>query len=419
MSDLGESLSTSDPAVAGAIQAELARQSGQLQMIASENYASRAILEAQGSVLTNKYAEGYPGRRYYGGCRFADQVEELARERAKRLFGAEYVNVQPHSGSSANMAVYFALLEPGQTVLAMDLAQGGHLTHGAPVSFSGRLFRFVHYGLDPKTETIDYDQVRDLALKHRPKLIVAGGSAYPRAIDFKVFREIADRAGAALMVDMAHLTGLVAGGVHDNPCPLADFVTATTHKTMRGPRGGLILAREAQAAALDRQVFPGLQGGPLMHVIAAKAVAFEEGLKPEFKEYAARIVANAKVLAEGLAGGGLRLVSGGTDTHLLLVDTSPLKLTGAQAEAALEEAGITVNKNAIPFDPLPKSVTSGIRIGTPALTTRGFKEAEMVQVAEMIRRVLADPGSEEIKAGVRAQAAEMCRAFPLHLGPKG
>jgi glycine hydroxymethyltransferase len=317
------------------------------------------------------------------------------------------------------MAVYFAFLEPGQTVLAMDLAQGGHLTHGAPVSFSGRMFKFVHYGLNPKTETIDYDQVRDLARKHSPRLIVAGASAYPRAIDFKAFREIADLVGAALLVDMAHLTGLVAGGVHENPCPLADFVTATTHKTMRGPRGGLILAKNGRAKAIDSQVFPGIQGGPLMHVIAAKAVAFGEGLKPEFKDYAVQIRTNAQVLAQGLAAAGLRLVSGGTDTHLLLIDLSPLKLTGAQAEAALEEAGITVNKNAIPFDPLPKSITSGIRIGTPALTTRGFKEAEMSEVAEMIGRVLAEPGSAEIKAGIRAQAAEMCRAFPLPSGKSG
>ena len=337
--------------MASAIREETKRQSEFLQMIASENYTSRAVLEAQGSVMTNKYAEGYPGHRYYGGCRYVDKAEELARERAKELFGAEYVNVQPHCGSAANMAVYFSCLDQGDTVLAMSLAHGGHLTHGSPVSFSGRFFNFVSYGVLKDKETIDYDQVREAALEHKPKLIVAGASAYPRFIDFKAFREIADQVGAALMVDMAHIAGLVAGKVHPNPCEYADYVTATTHKTLRGPRGGLILARHEYGPALDKSIFPGIQGGPLMHAIAAKAVVFGEGLTPEFKKYASCIVDNAQVLAQGLVKGGVRLVSGGTDTHLILIDVTPLGLTGAEAEAALEAAGIATNKNAIPYDP--------------------------------------------------------------------
>ena len=405
-----------DPAVAEAIRAETKRQSEFLQMIASENYTSRAVLEAQGSVMTNKYAEGYPEHRYYGGCRYVDRAEELARDRARELFGAEYANVQPHCGSSANMAVYFSCLNPGDTVLAMSLAHGGHLTHGSPVSFSGRLYNFISYGVLRDKETIDYDQVRELALRHNPKLIVAGASAYPRFIDFRIFREIADKAGSALMVDMAHIAGLVAGKVHPNPCEFADYVTATTHKTMRGPRGGLILAKKKYGPALDKAIFPGIQGGPLMHAVAAKAVVFGEGLTPEFSEYASRIVRNAEVLAQGLARGGLRLVSGGTDTHLILIDTTPLGLTGAEAEAALEAAGIATNKNAIPYDKKPPKVTSGIRVGTAALTTRGFDQEALARVAELMVRVLSDPDSEETRSRVLGEIKELCRDHPLEMG---
>ena len=416
MNPLCRPLSQADPAVAAAIRAETDRQSEYLQMIASENYTSRAVLEAQGSVMTNKYAEGYPGHRYYGGCRYVDQAEDLARERAKELFGAEYVNVQPHCGSSANMAVYFSCLEQGDTVLAMSLAHGGHLTHGAPVSFSGRFFNFVSYGVLKDKETIDYDQVREAALRHRPKLIVAGASAYPRFIDFKIFREIADQVGAALMVDMAHIAGLVAGQVHPNPCEYADYVTATTHKTLRGPRGGLILARKEYGRALDKSIFPGIQGGPLMHAIAAKAVVFGEGLAPEFKEYASSIVKNAEVLAQGLVKGGVRLVSGGTDTHLILIDVTPLGLTGAKAEAALEAAGMATNKNAIPYDPKPPKVTSGVRVGTAALTTRGFDQEDMSRVAELMVQVLSNPDSGKVRSGVLGAVKGLCDSHPLTMG---
>ncbi len=416
MNPLCRPLSQADPAVAAAIRAETDRQSEYLQMIASENYTSRAVLEAQGSVMTNKYAEGYPGHRYYGGCRYVDQAEDLARERAKELFGAEYVNVQPHCGSSANMAVYFSCLEQGDTVLAMSLAHGGHLTHGAPVSFSGRFFNFVSYGVLKDKETIDYDQVREAALRHRPKLIVAGASAYPRFIDFKIFREIADQVGAALMVDMAHIAGLVAGQVHPNPCEYADYVTATTHKTLRGPRGGLILARKEYGRALDKSIFPGIQGGPLMHAIAAKAVVFGEGLAPGFKEYASSIVKNAEVLAQGLVKGGVRLVSGGTDTHLILIDVTPLGLTGAKAEAALEAAGMATNKNAIPYDPKPPKVTSGVRVGTAALTTRGFDQEDMSRVAELMVQVLSNPDSEKVRSGVLGAVKGLCDSHPLTMG---
>ena len=416
MNSLNRPLSESDPAVAEAIRSETQRQSNFLQMIASENYTSRAVLEAQGSIMTNKYAEGYPEHRYYGGCRYVDQVEDLARDRVMELFSAEYANVQPHSGSSANMAVYFSCLEPGDTVLAMSLAHGGHLTHGSPVSFSGRLFNFVSYGVSREAETIDYDQVRDLAKQHKPKMIVAGASAYPRFIDFKLFREIADKVGALLMVDMAHIAGLVAGGVHPNPCEYADYVTATTHKTMRGPRGGLILARKEYGPALNKSIFPGIQGGPLMHVVAAKAVVFGEALRPEFAEYAGRIRDNAAVLAKGLAKGGLRLVSGGTDTHLILIDATPLGLTGAEAEAALEAAGVATNKNAIPYDKKPPKVTSGIRVGTAALTTRGFGPEAMARVAELMVRVLSNPNSDGVRQEVLGEIGELCRRYPLDMG---
>ena len=416
MNTLNRPLSVTDPAVAEAIRSETKRQSDYLQMIASENYTSRAVLEAQGSIMTNKYAEGYPEHRYYGGCRYVDQVEDLARDRVKELFGAEYANVQPHSGSSANMAVYFSFLKPGDTVLAMSLAHGGHLTHGSPVSFSGKLFNFVSYGVLKDKETIDYDQVRELAETHKPKLIVAGASAYPRFIDFKVFRDIADQTGSALMVDMAHIAGLVAGKVHPNPCEYADYVTATTHKTMRGPRGGLILARKEYGPALNKAIFPGIQGGPLMHAVAAKAVVFGEALSPEFPAYASRIVENAAVLAQGLAQGGLRLVSGGTDTHLILIDTTPLGLSGAEAEAALEAAGIATNKNAIPYDKKPPKVTSGIRVGTAALTTRGFGRDAIAEVAELMVEVLSHPDSKDVRRKVGEAIGILCRKHPLDMG---
>ncbi|WP_066248652.1 serine hydroxymethyltransferase [Neobacillus drentensis] len=377
-------LSHADEQVFQAIQQELGRQRSKIELIASENFVSEAVMEAQGSVLTNKYAEGYPGRRYYGGCEYVDIVEDLARNRAKEIFGAEYVNVQPHSGAQANMAVYFTVLEQGDTVLGMNLSHGGHLTHGSPVNFSGIQYNFVEYGVDETTHRINYDDVRAKALEHKPKMIVAGASAYPRAIDFAKFREIADEVGAYLMVDMAHIAGLVAAGLHQNPVPYADFVTTTTHKTLRGPRGGMILCKEEFGKKIDKSIFPGIQGGPLMHVIAAKAVAFGEVLQDSFKAYAGQIVTNAQRLAESLQKEGLKLVSGGTDNHLLLVDVQTLGLTGKVAEKVLDEIGITVNKNTIPYDPQSPFVTSGIRIGTAAVTSRGFGEAEMDEIASII-----------------------------------
>jgi len=407
-------LMAQDPEVAGAILRDIERQQTRLNLIASENYASRAILEAQGSVLTNKYAEGYPGRRYYGGCEFVDEVERLAIERAKSLFGAEHANVQPHSGTQANFAAYFALLEPGDRILAMDLAHGGHLTHGSPVNFSGRLFQVIAYGVHPETETIDYDQVAHLAREHRPRMIVAGATAYPRVFDFARLRQIADEVGAYLLVDMAHFAGLVAGGVHPNPVPYADIVTSTTHKTLRGPRSGLILCKAELARQVDRAVFPFSQGGPLMHVVAAKAVCFHEAAQPAFRSYAEQIVRNARALAEELLRRGYRLTSGGTDNHLMLVDLRNKGLTGKVAEAALGEAHIIVNKNMVPFDPQKPAVTSGIRIGTPAVTTRGMKEDEMRRIAGWIDAVLRSPGDPEVAARVRADVHELCSSFPIY-----
>jgi glycine hydroxymethyltransferase len=403
-----------DSQVAEAIELEYRRQTETLEMIASENFTSQAVLEAQGCLMTNKYAEGYPGKRYYGGCVNVDIVERLAIERAKALFGAEHANVQAHSGSQANMAVYFAFLEVGATMLGMSLAHGGHLTHGSPVNFSGKFFNVVSYGVDKKTETIEYDQLAALAREHKPKLIMAGGSAYPRIIDCAKFREVADEVGALLVVDMAHFAGLVAAGLHPNPVPEADIVTSTTHKTLRGPRSGFILCKEAYGKAINRMIFPGIQGGPLMHVIAAKAVAFGQALQPEFKRYQTQVVKNAKHLGERLVEQGLRLVSGGTDTHLLLVDLTAFGITGRQAENLLEEAGITVNKNMIPFDTRKPMETSGIRIGTPALTTRGMKEPEMKQIALWISQVLKQPEDEAIPGRVRSEVAELCSHFPLY-----
>ena len=409
-----ESVKTTDLEIWELIKSEAERLSGQLEMIASENLASRAVMEAEGSPLMNKYAEGYPRARYYGGCQYVDQVEELARERLKTLFGAEYANVQPHSGTQANMGVYFAVLEPGDTILSMNLAHGGHLSHGSPVNFSGKLYRIVHYGVSRETETIDYEEVRRLALEHRPKMIVAGASAYPRVIDFEAFYTIAQEVGAYLMVDMAHIAGLVAAGIHSSPVPFADFVTSTTHKTMRGPRGGFILAKERYGKLIDKTIFPGIQGGPHMNIIAAKAVCFKEALSPEFKAYQQQVVSNARKLAEVLSAEGFRLVSGGTDNHLILVDLSKQGLTGAEAEEALDRAGITVNKNAIPFDPLPPKVTSGIRIGTPAVTTRGLKEREMEMVGEWISAVLKDPKNESLLREIREKVRRLCEEFPVY-----
>lgn len=402
-----------DPEIAKALEQERQRQNDKIELIASENFVSPAVMEAQGSVLTNKYAEGYPGKRYYGGCEYVDIAEELARERVKKLFGADHANVQPHSGANANTGVYLAVLKPGDTVLGMNLAHGGHLTHGSPVNISGLYYNFVAYGVDEKTQTIDYDMVRDQAKKHKPKLLVAGASAYPRIIDFKIFKEIADEVGCLFMVDMAHIAGLVATGLHPNPVPYADFVTSTTHKTLRGPRGGLILCKEEHAKAIDKAIFPGLQGGPLMHVIAAKAVAFKEALSPEFKTYQEQVLKNAKALAEGLSSKGINLVSGGTDNHLLLVDVRSRKVTGKEAEHRLDEIGITVNKNAIPFDPESPFITSGIRIGTPATTTRGFKEQEMKEIASLIDVALSDAYEAE-KANLKAKVAEICARYPLY-----
>ncbi|BBW97878.1 serine hydroxymethyltransferase [Geobacillus icigianus] len=403
-----------DPQVFAAIEQERKRQHTKIELIASENFVSRAVMEAQGSVLTNKYAEGYPGRRYYGGCEYVDIVEELARERAKQLFGAEHANVQPHSGAQANMAVYFTVLEPGDTVLGMNLSHGGHLTHGSPVNFSGIQYNFVEYGVDPETHVIDYDDVREKARLHRPKLIVAGASAYPRVIDFAKFRAIADEVGAYLMVDMAHIAGLVAAGVHPNPVPYAHFVTTTTHKTLRGPRGGMILCQEQFAKQIDKAIFPGIQGGPLMHVIAAKAVALGEALQDDFKVYAKRVVENAKRLASALQTEGFTLISGGTDNHLLLVDLRPQQLTGKTAEKVLDEVGITVNKNTIPYDPESPFVTSGIRIGTAAVTTRGFGLEEMDEIAAIIGLALKNSDSEQALGEARQRVAALTEKFPLY-----
>jgi glycine hydroxymethyltransferase len=407
-------LARTDPAVFAAIRRETARQEYNLELIASENYVSEAVLEAQGSVLTNKYAEGYPGKRYYGGCEFVDQVERLAITRACELFGAEAANVQPHSGSQANMSVYFSLLKPGDTILAMNLSHGGHLTHGSPVNFSGKFFRIVPYGVRESDGRIDLDQVLHLARTEHPKLIVVGYSAYPREIDFAPFRAIADEVGASLMADIAHFAGLVAAGIHPSPVPYCDFVTTTTHKTLRGPRGGLILNREANAKALNSAVFPGNQGGPLMHIIAAKAVAFAEAQRPEFRAYQRQIVANAAALANGLIRGGLRLCSGGTDNHLMLIDLRGTEITGKAAEEALDRAHITVNKNAIPFDPRPPFVTSGIRIGTPAVTTRGMREPEMEQIADLIARALQQLGDEPALTRLAGEVRALCERFPVY-----
>ncbi|MBO2521239.1 MAG: serine hydroxymethyltransferase [Firmicutes bacterium] len=411
------SLKDVDPEIYRAIQLERGRQNDKIELIASENFVSEAVLEALGSVLTNKYAEGLPGQRYYGGCEFVDIAEELAIQRAKELFGADHANVQPHSGAQANQAVFFAALEPGDTVMGMSLSHGGHLTHGSPVNISGKWFNIVPYYVDEETEQIDYDALRKLAKEHKPKMIIAGASAYPRVIDFKAFREICDEVGALLMVDMAHIAGLVAAGLHPSPVPYADFVTTTTHKTLRGPRGGMILCKAEHAKAVDKAVFPGIQGGPLMHVIAAKAVALKEALTPEFKEYQKRVVANAKAMAKALADRGYRIVSGGTDNHLLLVDVKQAGLTGKDAEKALDEVGITVNKNTIPFDTESPFVTSGIRIGTPAATTRGMDEAAMEIIAGLIDETLkaARSGALDQEApSIKARVAELCRKYPLY-----
>ena len=403
-----------DPEVAAAIDNEVRRQHEGLELIASENFVSEAVLEAMGSVFTNKYAEGYPGKRYYGGCEFVDVVENLARERAKQLFGTEHANVQPHSGSSANMEAYSAVLQPGDTILGLNLAHGGHLTHGHHLNFSGKTYKIVPYGVTRETETIDYDELERLAERERPKLIIGGGSAYPRIIDFARMRQIADKVGALYLVDMAHFAGLVAGGVHPSPVPHAQIVTTTTHKTLRGPRAGMILCRQEYAAAIDKTVFPGDQGGPLVHIVAAKAVCFREALQPDFKDYARQIVANAKTLAEALRNEGFRLISGGTDTHLMLVDVFAKGMLGSEAEKALGEAGITVNKNAIPFDTNPPLKPSGVRIGTPALTTRGMKEKEMRQVGRWIAEALYHRNEQEVLKRIRKEVFELAEAFPLY-----
>ncbi len=409
-------LSEADPEVSETIKLEERRQHEKLVLIASENYVSRAVLETQGSVLTNKYAEGYPGKRYYGGCEHVDRVETLAIERAKELFGAEHANVQPHSGAIANMAAYFAFMQPGDTYLALDLAHGGHLTHGSPVNFSGRMYNAVHYGVDPDTEVLNYDNVRQLARECKPKILVTGASVYPRFIDFAEMRSIADEVGALFMVDMAHIAGLVAAGVHPNPVPHAHIVTSTTHKTLRGPRAGMILSTSELGEKIDKTVFPGMQGGPLMHVIAAKAVCFKEAMTPDFKRYQQQVIANAKTLASALSARGYRLVAGGTDTHLMLIDLTSKQMTGKRAQAVLEEVGIVVNKNMIPFDTEKPFVTSGIRIGAPATTTRGMGEAEMDIIAELISTALSNPDDEQIKEQVRAGVSSLCHRFPIYGG---
>lgn len=411
-----EHVSSVDPEIAHALRQELARQQDHIELIASENFVSKAVLEATGSVLTNKYAEGYPNKRYYGGCDYVDIVEQLAIERAKALFGAEHANVQPHAGAQANMAVYFAILSPGDTVLGMSLAHGGHLTHGSPVNFSGKLFNFVHYGVERKTERIDYDALETLAREHRPKLVVAGASAYPREIDFQRVRAICDAVGAYFMVDMAHIAGLVAAGLHPSPVPHAHFVTTTTHKTLRGPRGGMILCKGEFAKTIDKTIFPGTQGGPLMHVIAAKAVALKEAQTQEFVEYQRRVVNNAAALAKALMDRGLRLVSGGTDNHLMLVDVRGLGLNGRQAEEILDSVGITTNKNAIPFDPESPFITSGIRLGSPAVTTRGMGEEEMEEIGDIIHGVLANPTSNMVLEDARKRRQQLCERFPIYEG---
>lgn len=407
-----ENISKEDKAIYELIEKELRRQQDGIELIASENFASKAVMEAMGSFLTNKYAEGYPNKRYYGGCHVVDEIEDIARERAKELFGAEHANVQPHSGSQANMAVYLSVLEPGDTVLGMDLSHGGHLTHGSPVNFSGKLFNFVSYGVDKETETIDYNLVREIALKHKPKLIVAGASAYARVIDFKAFKDICDEVGALFMVDMAHIAGLVAAGVHPSPVPYADFVTSTTHKTLRGPRGGLILCKEKYAKQIDKTIFPGIQGGPLIHTIAAKAVCFKEALDPSYKEYIKDVVNNCNALANELTRYDFKIVSGGTDNHLILVDLSNKDITGKDAEILLDSIGITVNKNTVPNETKSPFVTSGIRIGTPAVTTRGFKEEDMKEIASIINDTLStkDNDLELLKSRVKA----LCEKHPLY-----
>ena len=403
-----------DPDVYGAIQNELKRQQDNIELIASENIVSEAVLEAQGSILTNKYAEGYPAARYYGGCEYVDVVEQLAIDRAKKIFGAEHANVQPHSGSQANMAVYLAALNYGDTVMGMDLACGGHLTHGMKINFSGLSYKFISYGVDKKTERLDYDEIADLAKEHKPKMIIAGASAYSRTIDFKKFREIADSVGALLFVDMAHIAGLVAAGIHPSPVPHAHFVTTTTHKTLRGPRAGMILCKEEFAKKINSRIFPGIQGGPLMHVIAAKAVAFKEALQPDFKEYQKQIVKNAKVFAEAMAQKGFRIVTGGTDTHLFMVDLRPKNITGKYASHILDTVRITVNKNLIPYDPEPPAVTSGIRVGTPAVTTRGMKAKDMETIADLIDRAVVNRSDEKALAKVRAGVEELVKKYPIY-----
>ena len=409
-----ETLQKRDPEIAKMIEMELGRQRNKLEMIASENFVSKAVMEAQGSVLTNKYAEGYSGKRYYGGCEYVDMVETLAIERAKKLFGADHVNVQPHSGSQANFGVYFALLKPGDTIMGMNLSHGGHLTHGSPVNISGTYFNIVPYGVDETTQEIDYDEMRRIALETKPKLIIGGGSAYSRIIDFKKMADIAHEVDAIFMVDMAHFAGLVAAGLHPNPVEYADVVTTTTHKTLRGPRGGMIMCKEKYAKAIDKAIFPGIQGGPLMHVIAAKAVAFGEALQPEFKVYAQQIITNAKVLAQALADYGFTIVSGGTDTHVMLVDVRNTGLTGKEAEHLLDEVGITCNKNTIPFDPASPFVTSGIRLGTPALTSRGLKEDDMKEIATIIDLVLHNPEDTAKLEEARKRVAVLCETYPLY-----
>ena len=412
---LMDTLETTDPELKKAIDSELSRQRNKLELIASENIVSRAVMEAQGSVLTNKYAEGYPGKRYYGGCECVDVVEQIAIDRAKKVFGAAYANVQPHSGAQANMAVFFALLSPGDTVMGLSLTDGGHLTHGSPVNMSGTYFKIVPYGVSKETETIDYDALKKQAAETKPKMIVAGASAYARILDFPRLAEIAKKVGAYLMVDIAHIAGLVAAGLHPSPIPYADVVTTTTHKTLRGPRGGLILtSNEELGKKFNKAIFPGIQGGPLMHVIAAKAVALGEALKPEFKEYQKQVLKNAKVLAEELMKNGFRIVTGGTDNHLMLVDLRSKNLTGKEAQSLLDEVGITVNKNTIPFEPLSPFVTSGVRLGSPALTTRGFKEDDMKEVADVIAMTLDNPNDESVREQARARVAALCKKYPLY-----
>src|SRR5690349_403571 len=413
-SRMSRPLYEADPQIAAAIDNEARRQHEGLELIASENFVSEAVLEAAGSIFTNKYAEGYPGKRYYGGCEFTDVIENLARDRAKQLFGAEHANVQPHAGSQANMAAYAAVLQPGDTILGLNLAHGGHLTHGHPLNFSGKTYKIVPYGVTKETETIDYDDLEKIAERERPKLIIGGGSAYPRIIDFARMRQIADKVGALYIVDMAHFAGLVAGGVHPSPVPHAHIVTSTTHKTLRGPRAGMILSKQEFAAAIDKVVFPGMQGGPLVHIMAAKAVSFLEAMQPNFKEYAKQIVANAKVLASSLADEGFRIISGGTDTHLMLVDVFAKGMLGSEAEKALGEAGITVNKNAIPFDTNPPMKPSGIRLGSPALTTRGMKEAEMRQIGQWISAALNNRTDSQTLTTIRKQVFELAEEFPLY-----